>query len=154
MSITAVLLLLFFSAMPFVEARYAIPPAIASGEFTAFEAFAIGFTGNVIPVVFLLLLLDPVSAYLSSRSGLFERFFTWLFTRTRRHTERFERYGALALMPFVAVPLPVTGAWTACAAAFVFGIRFRYALPTIAAGILIAALITTLGTIGVIRGLP
>jgi uncharacterized membrane protein len=148
----AVALLLFFSALPFVEARYAIPPAILSGQFTPVEAFAIGFTGNVIPVIVVLLLLDPVSAYLSRHSKLFERFFAWLFNRTRKHTERFERWGALALIPFVAIPIPVTGAWTACAAAFVFGIRFRYALPTIAAGILIAALITTLATIGLLGG--
>jgi len=149
----AVALLLFFSALPFVEARYAIPPAILSGQFTPVEAFAIGFTGNVIPVIIVLLLLDPVSAYLIKHSKLFDRFFTWLFARTRRHSEQFERWGALALVPFVAIPIPVTGAWTACAAAFVFGIRFRYALPTIAAGILIAALITTLATIGLLGGI-
>ena len=44
---------------------------------------------------------------------------------------------------FVAVPLPVTGAWTGCAAAFVFGIKFRHALPAIAAGVMIAGIIVT-----------
>ncbi|MDN7025365.1 small multi-drug export protein [Methanoculleus sp. FWC-SCC1] len=152
MDAVSALFLMIASALPFVEARYAIPPAILSGQFTAPEAFLLGFIGNVIPVIVVLLLLEPVSIFLSSHSRHFERFFTWLFDRTRKHSERFERWGALALMPFVAVPLPVTGAWTACAAAFVFGIRFRYALPTIAAGILIAALITTLTTIGLLGG--
>jgi uncharacterized membrane protein len=152
MDLSAAILVMIASALPFIEARYAIPPAILSGQFTAPEAFLLGFVGNVIPVIFLLLLLEPVSIYLRTRSPVFERFFTWLFDRTRRHSEKFERWGALALMPFVAVPLPVTGAWTACAAAFVFGIRFRYALPTIAAGILVAALITTLGTLGLLGG--
>jgi uncharacterized membrane protein len=153
MNLYAVLLLLIASGMPFIEARYAIPTAILSGEFSPFEAFTLGFIGNVIPVVAVLLLLEPVSLFLRSRSEWFDRFFTRLFDRTRRHSEQFERWGALALVPFVAIPLPVTGAWTACAAAFVFGIRFWYALPTIAAGILIAALITTLTTIGLVGGL-
>ncbi len=152
MDLHAALLLIISSSLPFIEARYTIPPAILSGQFTAPEAFLLGFTGNVVPVIVLLLLLEPISIFLAERSAFFERFFTWLFNRTRRHSARFEKWGALALMPFVAVPLPVTGAWTACAAAFVFGIRFRYALPTIAAGILIAAMATTLTTIGLIGG--
>ncbi|MDG6257517.1 MAG: small multi-drug export protein [Methanomicrobiaceae archaeon] len=141
----ALILVLVLSATPMFEARYAIPLAINTLGFTPAEAFTIGLIGNLIPVVALLLLLDPVSDYLSRRFAFFDRFFTWLFERTRRHSERFERWGALALIPFVAVPLPVTGAWTGCAAAFVFGIRFRYALPTIFAGMVIAALATTLG---------
>ncbi len=145
---SAALLVALMSAIPFFEARYAIPAAITLGMPPA-EAFVLGFVGNILPVFALLVLLEPVSEWLRVRSAFFERFFTWLFARTRRHSERFEVYGALALIPFVAVPLPVTGAWTASAAAFVFGIRFRYALPTIAAGILIASAVTTLITIGV-----
>jgi uncharacterized membrane protein len=139
------LLVIVLSALPFFEARYAIPLAINTLGFSHAEAFALGLAGNLIAVVVVLLLLDPVSRILSEHSPAFRRFFDWLFARTRRHSERFERWGALALVPFVAVPIPVTGAWTACAAAFVFGIRFRYALPAITAGMVIAALLTTLG---------
>ncbi|MDT8357224.1 MAG: small multi-drug export protein, partial [Methanomicrobiaceae archaeon] len=134
LSLTIVLL----SATPFVEARYAIPLAINQFGFSTSEAFALGMLGNTIPVIALLLYLEPVSNALSRWHVRFYRFFSWLFERTRRHSERFERWGALALIPFVAIPLPITGAWTACAAAFIFGIRFRYAFPTITAGMLIA----------------
>lgn len=139
------LTIIFLSATPFVEARYAIPLAINQFGFSASEAFALGMLGNILPVIALLLYLEPVSEALSRGHVRFYRFFSWLFERTRRHSERFERWGALALVPFVAVPLPITGAWTACAAAFVFGIRFRYAFPTITAGMLIAAILTTVG---------
>jgi uncharacterized membrane protein len=145
MELIPALIIVVLSALPFFEARYAIPLAINTLGFSHAEAFALGLAGNLIAVVAVLLLLEPISLYLSGRFAIFERFFDWLFTRTRRHSERFERWGALALIPFVAVPLPVTGAWTACAAAFVFGIRFRYALPAITAGMVIAALLTTLG---------
>ncbi len=145
MEIAPALFIILLSAIPFFEARYAIPVAIYSFGFSPAQAFALGIAGNIIPVIALLLLLDPVSAALSSHFRCFETFFSWLFSRTRRHSERFERWGALALVPFVAVPLPVTGAWSGCAAAFVFGIRFRYALPAIVAGMVIAALLTTIG---------
>ncbi len=135
-------------ALPFFEARYAIPLAILQG-FPPTEAFLLGVAGNLLPVIPLLLFLDPVSAYLSEHSRLCDRFFTWLFARTRRNSERFERWGSLALFLFVAAPLPATGAWSGCAAAFVFGIRFPHALAAISGGTITAALITTLPTLGI-----
>lgn len=149
MDLWSSLLVLGLSATPFFEARYAIPFAINVLGFAPAEAFALGLIGNLIPVVILLLVLEPVSEYLRNLHWVFDRFFTWLFERTRRHSERFERWGAFALIPFVAVPLPITGAWTGTAAAFVFGIRFRYALPAITIGMIIAALLTTLGITGI-----
>ncbi len=44
-------------------------------------------------------------------------------------------------MLFVAVPLPMTGAWSGCIAASLFKIRFRYAFPAIFLGVVIAGLI-------------
>lgn len=143
------LYLLFLGAIPFFEARYTIPVALLTG-YPLGEAFLLGILGNLLPVVPLLLLLEPVSEWLSSRSGLFRRFFSWLFARTRRNNAQIERWGALALFAFVAVPLPMTGAWSGCAAAFVFGIRFRYAFPAIAGGTLVAALLTTLAALGIL----
>lgn len=138
------LVVLGIAASPIFELRGAIPAAVGFYGMTPLKAFGLGVAGNVIPVVPLLLLLGPVSNALSYRSRIFERFFSWLFRRTRRRgTARYRRWGAFALVPFVAVPLPVTGAWTGCAAAFVFGVPFRYALPAIVAGILISGAIVT-----------
>jgi uncharacterized membrane protein len=61
-----------------------------------------------------------------------------------------ERFEALGVCLFVAIPLPMTGAWTGAAAAFVFGVRPRLAIPAIAAGILIAGTIVTLVVTGAI----
>jgi uncharacterized membrane protein len=139
--------ILLLGATPFFEARYAIPLAVLQG-YAPPEAYVLGVVGNLLPVVPLLLLLDPVSRALSDRFETFRRFFDWLFDRTRAHTPRFERWGTLALFLFVAAPLPTTGAWSGCAAAFVFGIRFAPALAAIAAGTMVAALITTLPVLG------
>ncbi|RMF91251.1 MAG: ligand-binding protein SH3 [Methanobacteriota archaeon] len=146
-------MIVFIAAMlPFTELRGAIPLAIGQYSINPAEAFAIAVAGNLVPVVALLYLLGPVERRLRF-IGVFDRFFQWLFDRTRRkHSERMDRYGALGLVTFVAIPLPVTGAWTGVAAAYVFGIKKRYAFPAITAGVLIAGVVVTLATYGAVNG--
>lgn len=146
---------IIIAMMPIAELRGAIPLALAPvgiGGFgmSAPEAYILAVVGNMIPVIPLLLFLEPVSNFLR-RWKVGDMFFTWLFARTHRnHTERFEKYGTLALTIFVAIPLPVTGAWTGCAAAFVLGIKFKHALFAIFLGVLIAGVIvTTLSLTGI-----
>jgi len=136
------------SAMPISELRGAIPIALSLYKMPVIEAYFFAILGNVIPVIFLLLYLGPFSNYVR-KWRYFNLFFTWLFMRTRRHEDKYEKYGALFLLFFVALPLPITGAWTGCAAAFVFGIRFKYAFPCIVAGVMIAGVIVSLASIGV-----
>jgi len=50
---------------------------------------------------------------------------------------------------FVAIPLPMTGAWTGCAVAFLLGFRFWPALAAIAAGVAAAGIIVTATVVGV-----
>ena len=139
---------ILLAMIPFGELRVSIPIAISVYQMGVGQAFVLSVIGNVLPVIPLLLFLDPISSWLR-RYRSFDKFFTWLFARTRRYNERMEKYGALGLAPFVAIPLPMTGAWTACAVAFVFGIRFRYSFPTIFAGVIIAGVIVTLSCMGV-----
>lgn len=139
---------ILLSATPISELRGAIPIAIGVYGMGPVETYILAVIGNMLPVIPLLLFLDPVSTYLR-RFKIGDMFFSWLFTRTHhKHSERFEKYGTLALTIFVAMPLPVTGAWTGCAAAFVFGIKFRHALLAISAGIMIAGVIVTAFTLG------
>ena len=87
-----------------------------------------------------------------SKSKFFNRFFTYLFERTRKkHNGKFEKWGALALITFVAIPLPVTGGWSGALAAFVFGIPFKKALPLIFLGVIIAGAIVTGLSLGVFK---
>ena len=144
-------LVTFFLAMsPIFELRGAIPLAIGVYGIAPVEAYAISVAGNLVPVVPLLLYLEPVSRWLMRyRPG--KVFFSWLFSRTyRKHVEHHQKYGLLALTLFVAVPLPVTGAWTGSAIAFIFGFKFRHAFPAIAAGVCIAGIIVTASVMGLI----
>lgn len=111
------------------------------------KAAVIAVIGNMIPIPFILWFLGPMSRWLSRHSKTMDRFFTWLFARTRRkHTKSFEKWREFALMIFVGIPLPITGAWSGAVAAFVFGIPNRVALPFIFFGVLIAAVVVSLAT--------
>ena len=142
----------FLVAMtPVSELRGAIPLALSVYKMSWQQAFIWSVLGNIAAVILVLLLLEPISNFLSKRSPLCSRYFSWLFERTRKnHTKRFEVWGALALIAFVAIPLPMTGGWTGSVAAFVFGIPFKKALPLISIGVVIAGVIVTLVSLGVL----
>ena len=143
------LVVIAIAALPVSELRGAIPMALKVYGMSPWKSYILAVFGNLLPVPVLLLFLGRVESYLRSRFSVFDSFFSWLFSRTRRKTrDKVARYGALGLVPFVAIPLPVTGAWTGVAAAYIFGIKFRYAFPAIALGVLIAGIIVTLASIG------
>ncbi len=141
-------IIFLFAMVPIFELRGAIPvAAILGANISIWKIYLIAVIGNMVPVLPILLLLGPASNFLRNHSKIFDRFFEWLFARTRRRIEaKIEKYGALGLMLFVAIPLPVTGAWTGCIAAFLFGIRLKYAFPSILAGVMIAGVVVSIVT--------
>jgi len=142
----------FLIAMsPVFELRGAIPLAIGLYGLPVWSAYFFAVVGNLVPSLSILL-IGVLSNWLSHKFSFFDRLFTWLFARTRgQHAKKFERYKDFALILFVAIPLPFTGVWTASLAAFVFGIPFRRAFPLIGIGVIIAGIIVTLLTLGVLQ---
>jgi uncharacterized membrane protein len=143
------LMILVAAALPISEVRGAIPLAIGVYGFSPVDAYILSVFGNLLPIIPLLLFLGPVSDYLR-RFPFGDKFFTWLFARTRRkYIQDHENFGLTALAIFVAIPLPMTGAWTGCAIAFLLGFRFWPAFAAVAAGVLIAGVIVTATVMGV-----
>ena len=141
--------MLLVAALPIGELRAAIPLGLVQYEMHPLWAYSLGVIGNMIPVPFLLLLLSKVSDLLR-RMSIFDRFLTWLFAYTqRRHSALFNKFGAFALIVFVAIPLPATGAWSGSLAAVLFGVPFKHALPLIALGVMIAGILVTLSVLGI-----
>ncbi|MFA5164333.1 MAG: small multi-drug export protein [Candidatus Omnitrophota bacterium] len=141
-------IVLITAALPVSELRGAIPLALSFGM-TVQKAFLLSVIGNFIPVIPVLFLLEPVSRRLG-RFKVFARFFDWLFTRTRKRADTIQKYEMLGLAVFVAIPLPMTGAWTGAIAASLLKIKFRYAITGIILGILGAGLIvSSLCTLGI-----
>jgi uncharacterized membrane protein len=140
---------LLAAALPVSEVRGAIPLAIAVYGYDPWQAYLLSVFGNLLPVIPLLLFLGPVSDWLR-RFAIWDRFFTWLFARTRRkYIREHENFGLTALAIFVAIPLPMTGAWTGCAIAFLVGFRFWPAFAAISSGVLLAGAIVTATVVGV-----
>ncbi len=144
------LLHIFFTAMlPVIELRGAIPLGIGIYHLSPLLVLVVALLGNIIPVILILLFLEPVTKWLRSLARPIDKFFSWLFAHTyRKHSAKFDRWGSLALMLFVAVPLPITGGWTGAFLAYLFGIKLKYALPNILIGLLIASGLVTFVTLG------
>lgn len=137
---------------PIFELRGSLPFAITYYEMNIASAFLWSVAGNIIPVVLILFFFDPIAKWLSKNFDFFERFFEWLFARTRKRAgDKIKKYGPWGLFFLVAIPLPVTGGWTGALAAFLFGIEKKKAIPVIALGITAAGVIVTLITIGAIK---
>lgn len=152
------------SMLPIVELRGAIPvghilmprpdgaPRFGRDDLArSGKIFFWAVLGNMLPMPFILLLLGPLSR-LAMRCRPGQRFFDWLFARTRKKTAGLEKYKFWGLAIFVAVPLPVTGAWTGVLAGWLMGIPFWKSLASLLIGVCCAGVIMTalslLGWIG------
>ncbi len=118
---------IIIAALPIAELRGSIPVALSLG-ITPVKAFILSVIGNSLPIIPVLFLLEPVSNALM-RFKPWKRFFDWFFEKTRQKGELIQKYEALGLLLFVAVPLPMTGAWSGCIAASLFRIKFSTHFP-------------------------
>ncbi|TRZ49913.1 MAG: hypothetical protein D4S01_07680 [Dehalococcoidia bacterium] len=143
-SLSSVLKVIGIAASPIAELRVAIPWAIWH-DFPWYYAFVLAVIGNLLPVPFILLFLNAISRLLS-KIGFIDRFLHRLFEHTRRRGRIVEKYERIGLVLFVAIPLPITGAWTGSLLAVLFGLKFKHALLSIFIGILIAGTIVTCAT--------
>ena len=137
-----ILVVLGIAASPISELRGAIPVAMIQFHYPWYLAFPLAVIGNLLPVPLILLFLNAVTRLLS-KVGFFDRLLQWLFERTRRRGTIIRKYEHFGLALFVAVPLPMTGAWTGSLAAVLLGIEFKRAFLSIFAGIVIAGIIVT-----------
>lgn len=148
-------LAVFFTAMtPIGEIRAAIPLGLGVYKLNLYSVFIISVIGNLIPAVVIICILGPLSKFLMRKFRPANRFFNWLFNRTRRkYSKKFEKYSGFALALFVGIPLPITGAWTGALIAFVFGIPPKRAILDILLGIIMAGIIVTVifKTIGYVK---
>ena len=143
MTFSHLLWVFLISAVPIVELRGAIPTAICVYDIPWHIALLVCFVGNLVPVPFIILLLDPV-ANVIGKVPILKTIMDRVFERTRKRGEIVERWERLGLVLLVAIPLPGTGAWTGSLAAFLLGLGLKKAFPPIMLGVLIAGIIVTI----------
>ncbi len=139
------------SMLPVIELRGGFPLGIMLG-LSRWEALLISVLGNVsiiLPLLWVLTKFEQVLAQNRAVKSLYLR----MVRKAEGKKESFRKYGKYALFLFVAVPLPVTGAWTACVAARLFRIPVRDAFIIIALGVLSSGFIMLLGKIITLSGL-
>ena len=142
------------AAAPILELRGSIPFGAAAYGMPVAEAAAWSVLGNTAAIFLVYGLGDAWLKFVERRGGFWRRLTDRVLQRTRlKFNGQYLRYGLIALCIFVAVPLPLTGAWTGSLAGFIFGIPFRKAFAPIFLGIVIAAVIVSLATAGVVSGL-
>lgn len=136
---------LFLAGLPFIELRGAIPFATLIG-LPYQQGLFYGIIGNLLPIIPLLYFFDPLMKRLYQVSPRYRRFFERIQERAAQKGGSIRKYGAaLGLFLFVAIPVPGTGAYSACFAASFFRAPFwvsagSIAIGTICSGLLFATL--------------
>ncbi len=143
--VSNLLKIFFLSMLPLTELRGSIPLAYGLYELNPVWVYVAAVLGNIVPVFFIWIFLEKLSGWFMKRSRLIEKILIFVFDRARkRFYAQHKKFGDIALMLFVAVPLPVTGAWTGAVAAWLFGIPYKRSVYLIFAGLLISGFIVSL----------
>jgi uncharacterized membrane protein len=138
-------LVVMLAMLPIIELRGAIPVGQGIFDMSPVTAYTWSVLGNMIPVPFILWLFPGFVEWAEDHWAWLHRIMVRLQDRTaHKNRRRFETLRAFALITFVAIPLPITGAWSGSLAAVVFGVPKKVALGLIFIGVLIAGLVVSL----------
>lgn len=162
------------SIIPFIELRGAIPVGAALG-LPFYVNFIFSVLGNMLPVPFILLFIPNILDFLG-RFKFFRPIVEWLRRTAYKHSKKVIKDEAVktdeavesgenkvegrvslmtpaifvALMLFVALPIPGTGAWSGSLVAALFSLSKRYSFLAVFLGVLICGVIMSLASYGVL----
>lgn len=137
-----VLISALLSVLPISELRGAIPYAFFNG-IGIFQAFAIGVIFNTLVPPICFLFLGTIHKYLD-RNKQYHKLFERTILRARNKVSaKIEKYGMWGLLVFVAIPLPITGAWTGSIGAWVLNLNKKKSVLAIACGVVISGIIVS-----------
>ena len=131
------------ATLPIFELRLSVPLGILSFKLPVAQVYFLSLLGNMIPVIPLLLLFKYFFHRLTGLRGI-GKVFSWWFARVEKRSKIVERYGFFGLVLFVAIPLPVTGAWTGTVAATLFEMDTKKAFVAILIGVAIAGVVVSI----------
>jgi len=136
-------LVLLATVSPISELRGGIPLGILVYELDPLLIFCIAVIANVLiffPVFFALRLFYDKVLF---RIPLFDKY---LDNLRKRGKPKVEKYGFWGLFLFVAIPLPITGAYTGTILAWLLGMDWKKAFPAVGLGVVVAGAIVLLIT--------
>ena len=145
------LIVFLISMVPLIELRGAIPYAVGF-DLPIVPSCIVAVFGNMLPVPFIYLFARKILVWGADRKVI-GGFFRWCLEKGEKGGEKLQAKAGrglfLALLLFVGIPLPGTGAWTGTLAASILNIGFRRSVLAVLLGVLLAGAIMLLGSLGV-----
>lgn len=145
----------FISMLPLAELRVAIPYAVAM-DLPLVPSYIIAILGNMLPVPFIFFFARKVLEW-GADKPVIGGFFTWCLEKGKKGGEKLTAKAGrglfVALMLFVGIPLPGTGAWTGILAASFLDMDFKQSVIAAMLGVMLAGVIMGLGSAGVFGAL-
>lgn len=137
------------SLLPILELRGGLLAAGAL-DLNPVVAYIISIIGNLLPIPFILMFLTPIFNWMK-KTKLFKNMVEKLEAKADKHKDKFEKGEFIALVLFVGIPLPGTGAWTGALIASVIGMDKKKASLAIFLGVIIASIIMMVLSYGLLN---
>ena len=146
------LIVFLISMVPLIELRGAVPYAVAIG-LPILPSYLLAVIGNMVPVPFIYLFARKILDWGKDRKVI-GGFCRWCLEKGRKGGEKLQAKAGRglywALLLFVGIPLPGTGAWTGTLAASILDLDFKKSIIAAMAGVLLAGLIMLIASYGVV----
>ncbi|MDO4976171.1 MAG: small multi-drug export protein [Eubacteriales bacterium] len=138
------------SMVPIVELRGAIPFSQVLG-LPLIPSYVIAIIGNMIPVPFIYLFARKILVWLSDKPSVLGKIGNFFLEKGERGGKKLESAAGkrglfFALLLFVGIPLPGTGAWTGTLAASILNMDFKTSVKAAMGGVILAGFIMSCGS--------
>ena len=143
------LIVFLVSMLPIIELRGAIPIAESMG-LNIFLYYPIAIIGNMLPVPFIYLFARKILEWGKDKKVI-GKFFSWCLEKGEKGGKKLKETAGSkgifwALLIFVGIPIPGTGAWTGTLAASFLNIGFKTSITAVTIGVVVAGVIMSLGS--------
>ena len=149
------LIVFFVSMVPIIELRGAIPYGVGFG-LPLWLTYCIAIVGNMLPVPFIYFFARKVLVW-GSGKPVIGKFFSFCLEKGEKAGRKLQQKAGRglywALLLFVGIPLPGTGAWTGTLAASILDMKFKDVLIACMGGVLLAGIIMGLASAGLLGAL-
>ncbi len=149
------IIVFLISMVPLIELRLAVPYGIAMGLNVPL-VYIISIIGNMLPVPIIYLFARKVLLWGKDKKYI-GKFFTFCIEKGEKGGKKLQEKAGkglfVALMLFVGIPLPGTGAWTGTLAASMLDMDFKQSVIAVLLGVIIAGIIMGLASMGLLGAL-
>lgn len=134
------LVIFIISMCPILECRLGMVTGIGILQMPIIKSFIICFIGNIIPIPFILMLINIIFEWLKKIPGI-KVPVIWLEEKTLKKRDKIDKFGIWGLLLFVAIPIPGTGAWTGALLASLLHLDRKKSFGVICVGVFIATVL-------------